>query len=148
MDKPLYILIFMLLWSIRIRGGEEEDINGTLSPSTQKTGVRNSLIDKASTSSITKTATIFDPDSESSETESPPIKSKTLETNTGTVEQSVPNSITPKPAKEPTRSNTKTLRDTDSGINDYGDGILKHQHPHNIIKTKVLTVLKDGVLKV
>lgn len=35
---------------------------------------------------------------------------------------------------ESTRKNTTTLSDTDPGIYDYGDGILKHQHPHNIIK--------------
>lgn len=37
---------------------------------------------------------------------------------------------------ESTRKNTTTLSDTDSGTYDYGDGILNHQHPHNIIKTK------------
>uniref|UniRef100_A0A8W8J4S9 protein-tyrosine-phosphatase n=1 Tax=Magallana gigas TaxID=29159 RepID=A0A8W8J4S9_MAGGI len=127
MDKPLYILIFLLLWSNRIRGGEEEDINGSFSPSTQKTGVRNSLIDKASTSTVTKKTTIFDPDSDSAEKVSPPIKSKTLETNTGTVEPSVPNSNTPIPAKESTRKNTTTLSDTDPDSSETNSPPIKSE---------------------
>lgn len=39
---------------------------------------------------------------------------------------------------ESTRKNTTTLSDTDSGIYDYGDGILKHQHPHKLLKRRVI----------
>lgn len=42
---------------------------------------------------------------------------------------------------ESTRKNTTTLSDTDSGTYDYWDGILNHQHPHNIIKTKRMICL-------
>lgn len=37
---------------------------------------------------------------------------------------------------ESTRKNTTTLSDTDPGIYDYGDSILKHQHPYKYYKNK------------